>query len=57
MVVAPRSTAEGTKVQRSGCAAYVAPTNRVHVHIALLFAIHLFYFLAGKRPLEEAVAA
>lgn len=40
---------------RGGCAAYVAPTDRVHPHVALLFAIHLFYFLAGKRSLEEAV--
>ena len=39
----------------SGCEAYVAPTDYVHANAALFFAIHLFYFLAAKRSLSEAV--
>ena len=38
-----------------GCDAYVAPTGDVTANAALLFAIHLFYFLAGERPLTAAV--
>ncbi len=38
-----------------GCEAYVAPTDGVKANAALLFAIHLFYFLAGGWSLSEAV--
>lgn len=40
-----------------GCAAYVAPTDNVSARAALLFAIHLFYFMGGKRSLDDAVQA
>lgn len=38
-----------------GCEAYIAPVNFIEGNAALLFAIHLFYFLAAKRTLSEAV--
>ena len=38
-----------------GCEAYIASTHYVNASAALLFAIHLFYFLAAKHPLSEAV--
>jgi hypothetical protein len=38
-----------------GCDAYIAPTDHVKGNAAMMFAIHLFYFLAEKRPLTEAV--
>jgi len=38
-----------------GCDAYIAPTDDIEGKAAMLFAIHLFYFLAEKRPLTEAV--
>jgi len=38
-----------------GCEAYIAPTDYVKANAVLLFAVHLFYFLANKRPLSEAV--
>lgn len=39
-----------------GCAAYVAPTGGVEANAAMLFAIHLFYFLGKNWSLSEAVA-
>lgn len=39
-----------------GCAAYIAPTSEVEGRAAVLFALHLFYRLAGKQPLAVAVA-
>jgi hypothetical protein len=38
-----------------GCEAYVAPTGDVEANAAMLFAIHLFYFLEKKWSLYEAV--
>jgi len=38
-----------------GCDAYIAPLGYVEGNAAMMFAIHLFYFLAEKRPLTEAV--
>lgn len=38
-----------------GCEAYIAPVNFIEGNAALLFAIHLFYFLGAKRTLAEAV--
>jgi hypothetical protein len=38
-----------------GCEAYIAPADNVDASAGLLFAIHLFYFLATKRSLSEAV--
>ena len=38
-----------------GCDAYIAPTDYVDGNAAMLFAIHLFYFLAKKHTLTEAV--
>lgn len=38
-----------------GCEAYIAPTDDVDANAALLFAMHLFYFLAATRSLSEAV--
>ncbi len=38
-----------------GCEAYVAPTGGVEANAALLFAIHLYYFLEKKWPLDQAV--
>jgi len=40
---------------KGGCEAYIAPTDFIEGNAALLFAIHLFYFLADKRTLGEAV--
>jgi hypothetical protein len=39
----------------SGCESYVAPTDYLHGNASLMFAVHLFYFLAAKRSLAEAV--
>jgi hypothetical protein len=39
-----------------GCTAYIAPTAEVEGRAAVLFALHLFYRLAGKQPLAVAVA-
>ena len=38
-----------------GCEAYVAPTDYVNANAALFFAMHLFYFLAARCSLSEAV--
>jgi hypothetical protein len=38
-----------------GCEAYVAPTGDVEANAAMLFAIHLYYFLEKKWPLGQAV--
>jgi hypothetical protein len=38
-----------------GCEAYVAPTEDVEANAALLFAIHIYYFLAQKWSYREAV--
>ena len=38
-----------------GCEAYVAPTGDVEANAAMLFAIHLYYFLEKKWPLDQAV--
>jgi hypothetical protein len=38
-----------------GCEAYVAPTGNVEANAAMLFAIHLFYFLKQKWSLYDAV--
>lgn len=46
-----------TAFLKSGCEAYVAPTGGVEANAAMLFAIHLFYFLAAKQSLSEAVEA
>ncbi|MDD5368807.1 MAG: hypothetical protein PHQ40_06975 [Anaerolineaceae bacterium] len=59
-IVVSLGCATGTEVLASaflggGCTAYVAPTAGVEANAALLFAIHLYYFLAEKRSLEEAV--
>lgn len=38
-----------------GCEAYVAPTSGVEANAAMLFAIHLYYFLGKKLTLSQAV--
>jgi hypothetical protein len=38
-----------------GCEAYVAPTSPVAANVALLFAIHLYYYLGKKWTLIQAV--
>ncbi len=40
---------------RGGCEAYVAPTDGVEANAAMLFAIHLFYFLGERMPMGDAV--
>ena len=50
----------GTKTLASvflagGCDAYVAPTGDIEANAALLFAIHLFYFLHSGWSINEAV--
>lgn len=40
---------------KGGCVAYIAPADYVEGNAAIFFAIHLFYFLAQKKSLREAV--
>jgi hypothetical protein len=38
-----------------GCEAYIAPTDDIEANATMLFAIHLYYFLAKKWSLSQAV--
>ena len=40
---------------KGGCEAYIAPSDYVEGNAAMLFSIHLLYFLAAKHSLVEAV--